>query len=185
MSPLAQREVEITSQVLLRSEEVEGSIRDYRKPVPTTLTLNRTFSEPGRTFNLQLSLQNDLHPEDEALLTWKVLCANPIVPDDWTLDFPTSIRPGELFIIKLKIAGGKDLPTKPTIRITALNGRQEIGNFPSRGEMLTFFKVPDVLSPMPDCSYDHPDCVTELTLADLGVETFVQAPVGGWGYKKK
>ena len=61
---------------------------------PTELYMSKIFSTPGKLFVLTLTATNLHTKEDESILTWNIMCATPIDPPDWTLEFPPHKRPG-------------------------------------------------------------------------------------------
>ncbi len=61
-----------------------------------------------------------------ATMNWYVLCANPIIGQDWTLSYPPFIGEDDVFSLTLTVAADVPLPTQPTIHITAVNGWQTI-----------------------------------------------------------
>lgn len=49
-----------------------------------------------------------MHNEDDfARLTWKIQCASPIVPDDWTLEYEPFLHTDTAFKFSLNIAKNK------------------------------------------------------------------------------
>ena len=61
---------------------------------PTELYMSKIFSPPGKLFVLTLTATNLHTKEDESILTWNIMCAMPINPPDWTLEFSPYKRPG-------------------------------------------------------------------------------------------
>ena len=53
----------------------------------TVLEIKRKFTKPGIDYTLVMNSYNMHNEEDTATLTWKITCANPIVPEDWTLTY--------------------------------------------------------------------------------------------------
>jgi len=56
------------------------------------------------------------------IMKWRVLCANPVEPEDWDLVYNKSIHYGDTFEMRLAIKPDKPLPTKPSIRVYAVIG---------------------------------------------------------------
>ena len=82
---------------------------EYIKPKETTLELKRTFPKPGIEYILILHSYNMHNEDDFADLTWKIQCANPIVPDDWELDYKPFLHSDTAFNMSLKIKKEKVL----------------------------------------------------------------------------
>ena len=45
-------------------------------------------------------------------MQWDVLCANPIIPADWSIIYPPYIRPTDTFNITFAIKPNVGLPTR-------------------------------------------------------------------------
>jgi hypothetical protein len=45
-------------------------------------------------------------------MQWDVLCANPIVPADWTVTYQPYLRPTDTFNLTFTTAASKDLATR-------------------------------------------------------------------------
>lgn len=75
--------------------------KDFKKPLKTNLLLWRSFPESGRKYTLIFKAINNHNEEDEAVLTWNIISANPINPDKWTLTYPTFLRPDDDFYVSL------------------------------------------------------------------------------------
>jgi hypothetical protein len=45
-------------------------------------------------------------------MQWDVLCANPILPADWTLTYQPYLRPTDTLNLTFSIKGGANLPTR-------------------------------------------------------------------------
>ena len=73
------------------------------------------------------------------IMNWRILCANPVKPEDWELVYNKSIHygnswtkisilflfsstKGDTFEMRLAVKPGVDLPTMPTIRVYAVIG---------------------------------------------------------------
>ena len=54
----------------------------------------------------------------------KILCANPVNADDWTMDYIPYTRTGDWFNLTFTIDPNKPLPTNPNFRIVQLSGDQ-------------------------------------------------------------
>ena len=80
---------------------------NYIKPKETTLEIKRKFSVPGIEYKLVLYSYNMHNTDDFAKLTWKVQCANPIVPDDWSIDYEPFLHSDTAFNFSLNIAKNK------------------------------------------------------------------------------
>lgn len=171
---LDERLIEVDEAPLNVSKFQEGNTvfqNDYRLPVETTISLLRVFSSPGMIYNLELHAQNNLVPEDQAHLTWSVICANPINPDDWEIDYEPFVRPENSFKLTLSIQPNKPLPTRPVLKFFPIKGRQVLNNNVKidKQNPLTFFLANSSVDD-PDCSIPNQKrCVTELEFLDLGV----------------
>ena len=80
---------------------------NYIKPKETTLEIKRRFSVPGIEYKLVLHAANMHNEEDFAKLTWKIQCANPIVPGDWTIEYEPFLHSDTAFNFSLNIAKNK------------------------------------------------------------------------------
>ena len=99
---------------LQRPEEVEGGgktnntlsliegqtefTQTYVQSVETDIILDRKFTIPGYIYNLTLVSFN-MHDvtAPNIIMRWHILCANPVVPTDWELDYNKSIHYGDTF----------------------------------------------------------------------------------------
>ena len=81
--------------------------KQYIKSKETTLEIKRKFSEPGIEYKLVLYSYNMHNEDDFARLTWKIQCASPIVPDDWTLEYEPFLHTDTAFKFSLNIAKNK------------------------------------------------------------------------------
>ena len=175
--------VEVHNQVQKPSQEIEGKTyfsNDFTQPVETVVTYKRFFTVPGHLFELRLFAQNELVPEDQATLIWDVLCANPIVPAHWNLDYPTSMRPDSEFKFKMSIAAGNPLPTMPTLVIYPIEGRQVVnsGVKIDRSNPLSFYVVGTTLGPVTSCNKPVDTCQS-YTFDKVGIEPqIVTSPAG-------
>jgi len=79
----------------------------YIKPKETTLEIKRTFTKPGIQYILVLYSYNMHNEDDFANLTWIIQCANPVVPDDWEVDFKPFLHSDTAFNMSLKIKENK------------------------------------------------------------------------------
>ena len=80
---------------------VEGQTeftQTYVQSVETDIILDRKFTIPGYTYNLTLVSFN-MHDvtAPNIIMRWRILCANPVVPTDWQLDYNKSIHYGDTF----------------------------------------------------------------------------------------
>ena len=74
----------------------------YELPVQTELYLpDQTFSIPGKNYSVELSLVNRLTPNDNALVTWKVINGQPIRQAQWDIEYSPVIHSGSGFTFKL------------------------------------------------------------------------------------
>ena len=76
---------------------------EYIKPKETTLEIKRKFTEPGIQYTLVLYSYNMHNEDDFANLTWIIQCANPVVPDDWEVDYKPFLHSDTAFNMSLKI----------------------------------------------------------------------------------
>ena len=74
----------------------------YVQSVETDIILDRKFTIPGYTYNLTLVSFN-MHDvtAPNIIMRWRILCANPVVPTDWELDYNKSIHYGDTFEVSL------------------------------------------------------------------------------------
>ena len=80
---------------------VEGQTefkQTYVQSVETDIILDRKFTIPGYVYNLTLVSFN-MHDvtAPNIIMRWQILCANPVVPTDWELDYNKSIHFGDIF----------------------------------------------------------------------------------------
>ena len=80
---------------------VEGQTeftQTYVQSVETDIILDRKFTIPGYVYNLTLVSFN-MHDvtAPNIIMRWRILCANPVVPTDWQLDYNKSIHYGDTF----------------------------------------------------------------------------------------
>ncbi len=72
-------------------------------------------------------IAQNLHTEnDTSIFTWKVMCGQPVIANDWTMTFNPYIRPGEIVTLSLTTIEGSNLPTNPVLRIVQIEGFQRI-----------------------------------------------------------
>ena len=91
---LEQRPAE-SNQTTLETEvakDTEGETefsQAFFKAQATEIILDRKFKMPGHTYTLTMTAFNmhDVRAEN-MVMKWQVLCANPVVPEDWFLDYP-------------------------------------------------------------------------------------------------
>ena len=110
--PIAVREDEFDigkDNTILNSGQSNAASQEltYIKPKETTLELKRKFPKPGIEYTLILHSYNMHNEDDFADLTWKIQCANPIVPDDWELDYKPFLHSDTAFNMSLKIKKDK------------------------------------------------------------------------------
>ena len=71
-----------TSPTTATAELHEGDTKltnEFVLPEHTILELKRTFDQPGTVSVLKLKVEN-LHTEnDKSILTWKIICGNPLI----------------------------------------------------------------------------------------------------------
>ena len=99
----AQEEAELQS----GDSNTASQDKTYIAPKETTLEIKRRFSVPGIEYKLVLYSYNMHNEDDFARLTWKIQCANPIVPDDWTLLYEPFLHSASPFNFTLNIAKNK------------------------------------------------------------------------------
>ena len=73
-------------------ESLEGSTnynRTYIEAQATEIILDRKFTIAGYTYTLKMTSTN-MHDvlAENMVMKWSILCANPVVPADWFLDYP-------------------------------------------------------------------------------------------------
>ena len=73
----------------------------------TVLEIKRKFTKPGIDYTLVMNSYNMHNEEDTATLTWKITCANPIVPEDWTLTYEPFLHASTSFKMSFTIAKNK------------------------------------------------------------------------------
>ena len=100
----------------------------YIKPFPTEIELTRVFEDPGTEYQVEMLAENMHNPDEIVTFRWLIECANPIIPEDWTLNFEPAIHVAPYFIMNLTAKPGVRLPTKPLIRLTPITGMQRIDN---------------------------------------------------------
>ena len=105
-----------TGQTELSSGESGTSSQEatYIKPKETTLDIKRKFTVPGIEYKLVLFSYNMHNEDDFAKLTWRIQCANPIVPEDWKLHYEPFLHSDTSFNMSLTIEKEKvcSLPCK-------------------------------------------------------------------------
>ena len=89
------------------SSNVESQELEYIKPKETTLEIKRTFTKPGIQYILVLYSYNMHNEYDFANLTWIIQCANPVVPDDWEVDYKPFLHSDTAFTMDLRIKENK------------------------------------------------------------------------------
>ena len=77
---------------------VEGQTEfqsDFIKSLETEIILDRKFMIPGYTYNLTL-ISFNLHDinSPNIIMKWHILCANPVLPQHWNLDYKKNIYSG-------------------------------------------------------------------------------------------
>ena len=169
-----------------RPEEVEGGSvsektvvlqeggtvveKKFILPVETTLELKRKFTKPGQYYHIHLEAFN-MHDEDDfANLTWTVLCGNPVEPEDWTLEYSPFLEDNHPFNLTLKIATGKVLPTKPTLRFAKVIGEQRLdSNIEISNETsIKFFLHDSEDNPVSDCETVLTGCYETYEFSEMG-----------------
>ena len=63
--------------------------------------MDRKFTIPGYIYNLTLVSFN-MHDvtAPNIIMRWRILCANPVAPTDWQLDYNKSIHYGDTFEVE-------------------------------------------------------------------------------------
>ena len=86
----------------------------------------------------------------------QVLCANPVIPADWSIAYPAFLNDSDPFSFTLTIAGDKELPTRPTLRIVEVQGMQRLDNDIDilNETAITFFFNENANAAVTDCSKD-------------------------------
>lgn len=99
-----------------------------------------------------------------------VSCANPVVPDDWTVTHEPFIYVNDPFNFSLTIKPGVNLPTRPNFRIVQVTGQQRIDNelVVNNASEVEFF-LHDPNQPDPNCLTGNNRCKKLITFPDMGV----------------
>ena len=85
----------------------------YDRALETRLLLTRTFGPAGIDyFEVQLTARNEIVPEDSATINWRVVCQQPVDGALWTLDYPSAIAVGDMFVVTLRIPEAEPFPTR-------------------------------------------------------------------------
>eukprot|EP00095_Tigriopus_kingsejongensis_P012230 maker-scaffold528_size145933-snap-gene-0.29 protein:Tk12230 transcript:maker-scaffold528_size145933-snap-gene-0.29-mRNA-1 annotation:"hypothetical protein IscW_ISCW000316" len=179
-----ERVIEVDQAPLNVSLTQEGNTffqKDYRLPIETTISLQREFDQPGKIFKVELNAQNELVPEDRAHLAWTIICANPIVPDDWILAYDPFNRPEDLFKFSIIIGADKPMPTRPILKIFPIEGRQVLTNNIKidTTNPLTFFVVSNDLNDTRCSDGFDIRCVKEYEFHAMGVDPNAESGPNG------
>lgn len=142
----------------------------YILPTETELELKRIFTEPGVDYQVVMIASNMHNEDDMANMTWVVSCANPVVPDDWTVTHEPFIYVNDPFNFSLTIKPGVNLPTRPNFRIVQVTGQQRIDNelVVNNASEVEFF-LHDPNQPDPNCLTGNNRCKKLITFPDMGV----------------
>ena len=89
---------------LLTKSIIEGKTEfksDFIKSVETEIILERKFNIPGYIYNLTL-ISHNLHDvtSPNIIMKWHILCANPVQPKHWYLEYEKNIYKGKFKIKK-------------------------------------------------------------------------------------
>ena len=99
--------------VISQEGEDQQEIKEYIKPLPTELILERTFKVPGTQYHVQMESQNLHNPDDAASLLWKIECEHPIIPSEWAVEFDKFQHVKDHFSISFIMTKPQaNLPTK-------------------------------------------------------------------------
>ncbi len=101
-----------------------GETSTFDVAVETELVLKRSFSVTGKHYVVTMLAENMHQEDDRATMTWRVLCANPVLGDDWHLAYDPFLSTADTFVIKLTVSANVPLPTMPDIKITEVTGDQ-------------------------------------------------------------
>ena len=79
-----------------------------------------------------------------------------MIPADWSIAYPAFLNDSDPFSFTLTIAGDKELPTRPTLRIVEVQGMQRLDNDIDilNETAITFFFNEDANAAVTDCSKD-------------------------------
>ena len=70
---------------------------NFTIPPATEIELYRTFSDHGVEYTVTLTAYNMHNEDDQAVLTWKVLCAQEVKPAIWELTHESYMYENTLF----------------------------------------------------------------------------------------
>ena len=149
---------------------------EYQLPTISKIKWKIKFDTKGKIYNLTLVLANQHTKLDVSTMTWTITCGNPVIPADWSLKYNWKQRPGVPVQLKIKIGKDLDLPTKPTLRITKVDGYRvtafDLASIPNPNAStipfgLTYNKDDDVIN----CYEveDDTDCHEEYTFEEMGL----------------
>ena len=149
---------------------------EYQLPTISKIKWKIKFDTKGKIYNLTLVLANQHTKLDVSTMTWTITCGNPVIPADWSLKYNWKQRPGVPVQLKIKIGKDLDLPTKPTLRITKVDGYRvtafDLASIPNPNAStipfgLTYNKDDDVIN----CYEveDDTDCHAEYTFEEMGL----------------
>ncbi len=156
-------------QNLTKLTEGTTSFVDYFDiPLETNLFLERTFDTDGKIYTVTFDGINNHRVGDTAKLTWTVICARPIFPSNWTLEYEPYMLPGETFEFSLVPDNNLFLPTMPKVEVYPVKGRQVLSDLVelSEQEMVPFYYKPDDV----DCDDEDSDCTKEYLFEEMGLD---------------
>lgn len=166
-----------TSPTTATAELQEGDTKiqdEYALPEHTVLELKRTFDTPGLTYVLRLKVKNLHTEEDTSIFTWNVICANPVIAEDWELlEYPKFLSPMNLLSLKIKIPSDKNLPTMPELKIRKLEGSPVATNLTERTqlteEFIPYYLTHDEMDVTINCLEEPDACVTSFVFKAMGL----------------
>ena len=165
--------------------------KEYQLPRSTVVKMGYTFDTTGKEYNVTLIAVNQHTKLDTSILTWTVICGNPIKPSDWTLDYVGNVRPGTPVSLRLSINPEVDLPTKPVLIVTKVDGHavtshslEMIPNATAIPFGLTFKDNEEVTN----CLEKDAVCYDEYTFDEMGIGSLLKSNANGkigGSYQKK
>ena len=151
---------------------------DYIKPTQTELWKTLKFTTP-KIYTLNLTASNFHTVQDSRNMFWNVICAEPILPDDWNLEHIEHVRPGEPVKLKISVAPVKVLPTRPTLKINRLVGRpMSDDDLQLTTTTIPFHIAFNDLGEGTNCIEIPEECVEEYIFEKMGIVEIASLPSG-------
>ena len=156
--------------------------KEYQLPEETTIANGIRFKTKGKEYNLTLVAVNQHTELDVSIMTWTIICGNPVIPGDWKeIKYNWKQRPGTPLSLKLKLKPDVDLPTKPVLRITKVGGQRvtthDLVSNPNASTIpfsLTYDEDDEVIN----CLENEELCYEEFTFEDWGLGTNLNSGAG-------